>query len=153
MAILHFETFPRKPTSEFIVSCLVGSFPPWEKGQPLPKCKPSCWRRTFIHCTPRAQRRVFQRTRPPTGDTSLPGQDAGPRAYLAGGQMGADAQKTRYSFLHTDVPWLCKTTELADARADALRCELRTPGPHTCPPIWVTCFPNDQSVIPTPLTV
>ena len=80
MAILHFETVPKKPTSEFIVSCLLGSFAPWEKGQPLPKCKSSCWRVDIYPLYPTGSKRsLSEDTTPPQVTQAFLDKMQGPR--------------------------------------------------------------------------
>lgn len=92
-AVLHFESFPRKPTSEFTVSCLMGFSLNGRRTRLSPDVNPVVGGWTLSTVPPHAQIGVFQRTDFPGGDTSLPEQDPGlekarPWACLVAGQVG-----------------------------------------------------------------
>ena len=123
-AVLHFESFPRKPTSEFTVSCLMGFSLNGRRTRLSPDVNPVVGGWTLSTVPPHAQIGVFQRTDFPGGDTSLPEQDpghTGPWSWLMNSQTGC--------------------------------CVLRTRGPYMRQAIWVNCFSNDKLVIPTSPTV
>lgn len=150
-AVLHFESFPRKPTSEFTVSCLMGFSLNGRRTRLSPDVNPDVGGWTLSTVPPRAQIGVFQRTDCPGGDTSLPGQDpglekAGPWACLVAGQGPVVPSPALMSPGHTG-PW----SWLMNLQICC--CVLRTRGPYMRQVIWVNCFSNDKLVIPTSPTV